>query len=287
MELLAWLLPIVSGACDAGSRGVIKTTSVHGLTLVAAGYLLALPWYLAWLLLDGMPQVDPIFWLYIGVHVPLLVLAQVLMVEAHRRSPLILTMPYLGLTPCFLLGVSPLMGAGTPTLPGAAGVAAVFAGLWILQPIKSFWREPGSGLMVAVALIFAVTSNLDYLALRSSSSPFYLLVDHGLAGMATAGLAVGYVASGRISRAKISPVGAREPLIGYSALIAVSVIAHMLAFRWIPEVPYVIAVKRIGAIYFTVALGICLREREQLGRRLLAVAVVTAGMATVILWGSK
>lgn len=160
-----WSLPLLSGIADASARGVIKLTKVHRLTLIAAGYLFALPFYLVWLVLEGAPRVYPIFWLAVGFHIPLLLLANIMTVEAHRSSPLILTAPYLSLTPAFLLITAPLMGGGSPTWLGGAGVLVITFGLYILnsqngyggwlKPFKNLAKERGSRLMLAVAFIFA------------------------------------------------------------------------------------------------------------------------------------
>jgi len=106
MSWLVWLLPIGAGVADAAKRGVIKLTKVHTFTLLGGGFLFALPYEIAWLFLERPEQVDPSFWFVMLLQVPLLVIAMILTVEAHRTSPLLLTAPYLALTPAFLLVTS-------------------------------------------------------------------------------------------------------------------------------------------------------------------------------------
>lgn len=301
------MFPIASGLCDAASRGVIKATSVHRLTLVAAGFFCALPTYVIWLTIEGVPTVQPVFWILIAAHVPLLALANVLTVEAHRASPLTLTVPYLSLTPAMLLVTSPLMGGGRPTVAGGVGVLVIAVGIYILnlkserrnlwEPFRLVWRELGSRLMLIVAMIFALTANLDYLALRSANAPFYLVVDHGASGAVTAFVILWYLGRKSVTARQVSPIGSWRILWLYGTVIAVSVVTHMLAFQWIPSVPYVIAAKRSGAILFTVSLGIYMsvaigrpgfeRERESLRYRLPGVGLMIIGMIVVILWGKE
>lgn len=296
---------MLSGIADASARGVIKLTKVHRLTLIAAGYLFALPFYAVWLILEGAPQIHPLFWLAIGFHVPLLLLANLLTVEAHRSSPLILTAPYLSLTPAFLLITAPLMGGGNPTWLGGAGVFVITFGLYILnsqngyggllEPFKNFARERGSRLMFFVAIIYAFTANLDFVALKSSSAAFYLLVDHGLVGVLSLILVFIYLGSGKASTQETTPKGSWPALTLYGVAAAASAIPQMLALRWIPVVPYVIASKRAGTIFFTVLLGFIFafvlrrpdfqKEKENLWHRIFGVLLMVLGMIIIILYG--
>jgi hypothetical protein len=305
MVWLVWVFPIFSGAVDAASRGAIKMTKVHRYTLVAGGYLFALPFYLIWLAIEGIPEVKPAFWLAVAVHVPLLVWANVWLVRAHRESPLILTMPVQGFTSAFLLGTAPIMGGGSPTWLGGLGVLILTLGLYVLniqssrlsfwEPLKAIKRESGVRLMLGVAIIFSVTANLDYVAFQNSNAPFYLLIDHGLAGLLMAGMAAGLPLFSKKISDPVSPSGSWKGLALYGVFVALSVVFHLLAFRWIPMVPYVIAGKRAGGIFFAILLGLAmafivkhkdfLKEREDLKYRLPGAAIMVLGMIIIIFWG--
>ncbi len=305
MNVLVWSLPVVSGLADGLYRGAIKLSQVHRFLLLAGSYLFALPFYLPLLAAEGIPEVKPAFWLVLAAHVPLLVVAQILTVEAHRISPLALTAPYLALTTVWLLVTSPLMRSGTPTVWGAGGVIAVTLGLYflnvrdgqrnLLDPFRQLQQERGSVLMFIVSIIFAITANLDYLAFQNANASFYLVVDHGIVGAVCGLLALGYWTFGRVSTKELRPYRWWSlPLCGL--VIAVSVVPHMLAFWWIPNVPYVIAGKRAGVVFFSVAIGIAIslmprfgdryiEERTNLNWRLPGVALVLAGMLAIIFWG--
>ena len=102
--------------CDAASRVFIKGSKVHNFTLISLGLLFALPVYLVWLAFEGIPPFDIDFWVAVSIHVLLFTIATVCMVEAHRRSPLTLTVPYLSLTPAFLLVLQEETGPAIPPL---------------------------------------------------------------------------------------------------------------------------------------------------------------------------
>ena len=306
MNFLIWSLPLLSGMCDASRRIVIKSTKIHNFTLVSCGFMLALPYYFIWLLLEGMPEVKSAFWIAIVFHVPLLLIANVLMVEAHRASPLILTAPYLAFTPAFLLITSPIMKAGTPTWLGVLGVLILTIGLYtintqegqigLLAPFKQLVKEKGSWLMLLVAAIFSITANLDLIAFRNANAPFYLLVDHGLCSVLMAViLIIYYFKSLPNERSVYSPIYAKKVLFFYGLIVAMEVILHLLAFRWIPIVPYVISGKRAGSILLTVGLGFILGiilkhkdyqdERQNLKYRIPGTLLMIIGMIIIICWG--
>jgi hypothetical protein len=295
-----WLLPLLAGALDAAARGIIKATKVHAFTLSVGGFLFTAPFYIVWLIIEGMPDIAPEFWRVVALHVPLLSLASILTIEAHRRSPLILTIPYLSFTPAFLLITAPLMGGGNPTFLGGVGVAIITIGLYVLNihehqvhhfaPLKAFLKERGSQMMLVVALLFSIP------ALRAANAPFYLLVDHGLVAVVMLILMSVYITLGKEHKLSFSPKGFWKALAGFGILIGVASILHMLAFAWIPIVPYVIAAKRSGSIIFTVLLGIIIaylirhkefmRERENLKYRIPGTLIMVLGMVIILLWGS-
>jgi len=306
MHWFIWLLPLLSGAADALCRVFIKTSKIHRLTLIAGGYLFALPFYVAWLMWEGIPETNLAFWKTIVIHVPLLTFANVLFVEAHRRSSLIVVSAYMSFVPAFSLLYSPWVG-GRPTLWGYIGVGVIVCGVYVLNvrtehvgwaaPFKAAWKDVGARFIIAATFILGATSNLDYLALINSNGPFFLLVDHGLIMVVTMAVAGMYMVFGKVPRQEFFHRGIVRPLAGYGLVLAASVILHLLAFRWIPIVSYVIAGKRCGAIFSAVAFGVFLgfvakrqdfqKEREELRYRIPGILLMIAGMIVIILWGRR
>ncbi|MBU1036589.1 hypothetical protein KKF32_00960 [Patescibacteria group bacterium] len=309
-EFLGWLLPPVAGVADGLTRGIIKLTKVHKFILIGFGFLFALPYYLGWLMIEGIPVVQPLFWKTVAFHVPLMILALILQVEAHRCSPLILTAPYLSLTPAFLLIISPILGGGRMTVWGVIGVLIITVGLYLLNtktetdsqnvsllaPLRQLKKEKGSRYMLWVSFLFAVTSNLDYLAFKNSSLPFYLAIDHGLIGIICVILALIYRTSGRIKPKEITPKGSWRILMLMGVALACSTIPFLLALIWNPVVPYAISGKRIGMILTTVGIGLVIsvikrfrgrhsEEHAQLKCRIPGILLMIIGMVIIIYWG--
>ena len=106
------------------------------------------------------------------------VAANLAFIEAVRRSPLSLTIPLLSLTPVFttLLAI-PLLGE-IPETRQWLGIAAVVVGAFWLNlsrgsiSLRNAWeafgREPGSRLMVAVALMWSLAMPLDKMAVGAA-----------------------------------------------------------------------------------------------------------------------
>lgn len=128
---------------------------------------------------------SPALWPFSGflaVAVPLEALAIYGYHVAIARSPLSLTLPMLAFTPVFLLVVGYFVLGEAPTLMGYCGVLLVTTGAYMLHlapgmgwtgPLRSIWKEPGSRIMLGVALIYSVTASLGKKLVLLSSAPFF------------------------------------------------------------------------------------------------------------------
>lgn len=306
MQWIVWLLPIASGGLDASSRVVIKITNVNKFLLAGFGFLFAVPWYLAWLFSQGMPAIHAGFWLAIAGVVPIGIIASLLTIEAHRRSPFILTAPYLSLTPAFLLITSPLMGGGNPTLIGVIGILITVIGVYILncsqgrinflEPFRALLRERGSLYMVITSFLFAITTNLDFIGISNANVGMYMTINHGLLGISNLALGAFLYRKEKVSAFVPAFKKSLWAFVAYGAFIGIQMILHMTAFQWIPSVPYVISAKRVGAVLLTVAVGIFLslwsrargkhqEERKDLAFRSIGIFIMLLGMVLVIFYG--
>lgn len=306
-----WLLPLISGMADAFLRNFITFPGrrLHQFILTAAGYLLALPYYILGLWWAGMPEIRPQFWFFAGIEIPLLVWAQILTVRAHKSAPITLVVPLHAILPAVLLATSWLMKGRVPTRWGVAGVLILTTGLYMLNlvskekrirwfdPFLRVFREPGLRCMLGAIGLYSITSNLDYGAWQSANTPFFLLVVHGACGLISFLLAFWYARTGRMGHEEADVRGLLPMLALYGAVMMLSVVPQITAFSWIAVVPYVIAEKRTGAILFAVGMGLAIsllpryaerhkEEREYLRYRIPGTFIMIGGMILIILWGS-
>jgi drug/metabolite transporter (DMT)-like permease len=234
---------------------------------------------LFWLL--PHPPLDGVFWRTIAAMVPLELLALVLYVKALQRSPLSLTLPFLSLTPVFLLGTSAVILGEMPTPLGVAGVVCIVLGAFllhlrawregVLQPLRLIWREPGSRYMIATALIYSVTADLGKRAILHSSPLAFGLIYFAVLSVAflpVVVLTVGWRGVAAIRRREFAPIGLWEALM---------IIAHVLAIVQ-TNVSYMIAVKRTSQL-FGLAYGAWWFGERQMAQRWLGTLVMLAGVA--------
>lgn len=296
--LLAIILAIGSGILDASSRIAIKASKFDPFLLLGIGFLSALPLYAVWLAYTGIPNIKEGFWIVVAFHVPLLLLAQWMTVKAHRVSQLTVAAPYLSLTTLFLFVTSPLMVGAIPTLWGFMGAVLIISGIVFVHTGEGFgalWRtfqsEPGVRYLIGVATIYAVTANLDKIALDASNAPFFLVVDASF--LAIGAFALHVITKNHNKETRNHGKMNYHPAVIYGLVVAVSVIAHMIALGLTDQVPYVIAGKRAGTVLFATLSGLLLGllstthkgEMHDAKRKIIASLVVIAGTLLVVLFG--
>jgi len=145
--------------------------------------LFGMPLLLVSLLFIDIPPLDSTFWIAVCAALPLEIVALILYTRALKVSPISLSVPFLALTPVFLIVTSELIVGEKVSLQGIAGIILMAAGSYSLNlhriredlfaPFRAIWREKGSVMMVAVAFIYSFTSALGKLAIEHSSPIFF------------------------------------------------------------------------------------------------------------------
>ena len=245
------------------------------------------PFFLVWWLWLGGPGPEAGYWLPGLGSVVLNLAANLAFLQAVRIAPLSLTIPVLSLTPVFttllavpVLGEVPsarqivgvvLVVAGVVWLNSGGGRAASLAGLW-----RSLWHEKGSQLMVLTALCWSLAMPLDKIALAASGPPF-----HGLA--LNAGVAVGALLAlaGRGQTGELRRLGSHWGLL--TLIVIVGAVALILILLAIPMVwiGFIETMKRGLGSFLALVWGRLYFGEEVTGRKVLAVAVIAAGVALI------
>lgn len=270
---------------DAVTKYYLSDYSARELALVrsvGAGLLLA-----PLLLLQPFPHIPGGAWAWLAAVIPLEILAMLLYMQAIRASPLALTLPYLAFTPVFTTVTGLLILGERVTAPGAGGILLVTAGAWLLQrepgkrqswlaPLRAIRREPGSRRMLAVAVIYSVSSVigkklLEYLPVTVFAPLYYLLVGGGML------LLFSFRQPDCVRVLWRRP----KPQLAITLLMAVMVMTHFLAIMRV-EAAYMLAVKR-ASLLFGIIYGALLFGEKQLKQHLLAGALMTAGAALLAL----
>ncbi len=285
---LALLCALSLAAADAFTKKWLGRHGAAELVMVRFGLaaVLLIPWLFA------HPPTLPAapFWLWVGTALPLEVLAMVLYVLAIRDNPLADTLPYMAFTPVFASLIGWLLLGEQISAHGLAGVLLVTLGAYTLNlnhacradprtwlaPFFAIYRQRGSRLMLAVALIYSVTSvqgkgAMQYMAGIEFGAFYFVLL-----GALTFGVfAWREPASVRIL---LKPPPAA---ILVAALMAAMVVTHFLALEKI-QTAYMIAVKRTS-ILFGILFGALLFGDRRLPQHLAAGSVMVAGVALIAL----
>lgn len=268
---------------DALSKKALTDTDELVIVWVREGY--ALPFLALGFLFVDIPALDRTFWLTVAFLVPLEVLALILYVRAIRLSPLSLTIPFMALSPVFIVLMAFVFLGELPGIAGLVGILMIAVGAYtlnagasrpgLLGPIKAIAAERGSVLMIIVSLIYSVTSTLGKVALQHSSPVFFGFFYPFLI---TAALTLFIMARGKFTKVfsepkKFAPIGF------FSALM---IITHFTALG-LTQVAYMISVKRTSLL-FSVLYGHFLFKEVNVRERLVGSAIMLAGVAMIVLF---
>jgi drug/metabolite transporter (DMT)-like permease len=188
MEHVWILFGLLSALSLATNNALLKKTFVKHNEYVVTwlAYFVTMILLLALLPLISIPRIGSGFYGAFLIGLPLEIIAIVLYIKALKYSPLSLTLPFLSLTPVFLIVVSYLLVGETVSALGALGIVCITIGGYtlnirefrkgIFQPFAAIFRERGSVYMILVAFIYSITASLGKKAIAHSSPMFFAVV---------------------------------------------------------------------------------------------------------------
>lgn len=258
-------------------------------TVGTAMVVLALPFILPLLIgRESLPLSKDLMILII-VQIPFEVLAYYMYLRAIRMAPLSLSVPYLSFTPVFTIITAAVILHERVSGVGFLGILMVTVGAYVLNieryvhhplaPLKAIFKSPGARRMLAVALIWSLTSTLGKKGVQLSDPMFF-----GVVYMVALSLPMTAIAGWRIRRHKVSVnlKGRNMTWVLFGGLAtALSMIAHFHAIKLAP-VSYMIAVKRTSLIFSVLYGGIIFKE-EQIKRRLIGTCIMLSGAVILYL----
>ncbi len=228
--------------------------------------------------LDALTK--PGFWRLVILNGSLNVVAYVFFIRAFRLSDASLVAPLVLLTPVLMLVTSPIMTGETAPPMGVLGVILTVLGVGLLDANQDkklnfgvFIRHAGPRYMIVTASIWSICANLDKLAVKASTPLIYMTSLSAFIAICSLGY---WLASGRPGAA---PKALRHALVAGSAMsfgTALQMWALTVLFT-----PYVIAIKRLSALFTVLASGRVLKEET--GGRLLGAGVMLAGAVMIVL----
>jgi drug/metabolite transporter (DMT)-like permease len=267
---------------DADDRAILAAQWAAGALLLTVACLIAYPDLTRRPIETLASLTQPGFWRILAWSGALNVVAYALYIRAFRLSDASLVAPLVLLTPVLMLVTSPIMvGEHVPPM-GVFGVVFTVLGVGLLDAgqangrrfnFAGFARDRGARAMIATAVIWSVTANLDKLGVKASTPLIWIAT----LTLIIAFCALLYWLAGprRAPHAK-----ALRFAVGAGSAMALGNAAQMWALT-ILFTPYVIAIKRLSALFTVLASGVVLKEDS--GGRFLGAAVMLLGAAMIAL----
>lgn len=248
--------------------------------------LFALPVLVPILFFIEIPSLDRTFWLATLCALPLEIAALILYTKALKVSPISLTMPFLALTPLFLIIMAYIIVGETVSIYGGIGIMLVVLGSYtlnlhkmkydLLEPVKAIFREKGSVMIILVAFIFSITASLGKVAIDHSSPIFFGSFYFVLITILFTPIAMVKNRGGlKISKKDILPLSS----IGVT--FALMIIFHMLAMSLV-NVAYMISIKRTSLL-FSILYGHLLFKEEKIAEKALGAIIMFLGFVLIII----
>jgi len=204
------------------------------------------------------------FWIALLTGGTLNLITTILYMKALKASDLSVTVPMVTFTPLFLLITSPIMVGEFPSIKGFMGILLIAAGSYLLHlekirqgiwaPFKSLVKEKGPRLMLMVAFIWSITSNIDKIGIQNSSVVVWATAIHlfNIVGM----IPVIWITS----RSHISQLREhRKILVPMGFIDALKYICQLAALQF-TLVAYVISIKRTSAILCVIFGAVFFKE---------------------------
>jgi len=246
----------------------------------------ALPFLVPLLFFIEIPSLGNKFWLALLIGGSLNVITTILYMKAIKHSDLSITVPMVTFTPLFLLLTSPLIVGEFPSFFGLIGVLLIVAGSYTLNikqrhegylaPFKALLKEKGPKLMLLVAFIWSITSNIDKIGVQNSSAIFWVITTDIFIALIMFPIMIYKSRTNmhhiRTSYKVLLPIGLFSAIASIFQVIAIS----------LTLVAYVISIKRTSAI-MSVLFGHLIFKEEGVKERLLGAVIMVIGVLFIVL----
>lgn len=230
--IYAFICAISLATADALSKRVLDNSDPYIVAWVRVGY--TVPFMILLIPFVDIPELDSVFFLVTFLSLPLDITAVFLYMKAIKVSPLSLTLPFLSLTPIFLIGTSYIILGERPDKSGLTGIIMVVTGAYLLnvhtvnrgflEPFKAIVKEKGSVLMIIVAFTFSLGACLGKIAVQHSE-PIFFSVTYSLLLSFILFLIISFKTKQFFSKAIARPV----PFLFIGMLMAIMMTTHLKA----------------------------------------------------------
>jgi uncharacterized membrane protein len=275
LGILSGLFHSLMGAC---SKKALKKSNQYTTAFAYAGF--SLPFLLITLFWLDLAPVNFTFWWATLISSFLSVFCIVLFMRALSITDLSLALPFLSLTPVFLIFTSKLMLGEFPTTLGILGILLIVSGAYVLElnqekgvlgPFRALRKNKGIHLILIVAFIYAFSSNFNKIAILNSNPITYLVIVQTISALIFL-LLIYFKSKQNLAEIKSNFFS----LLPIGLFVALSLLAQMTALT-LSIVPYIISLKRSSAL-FAVILGFLIFKEKNIKPKLLGAAIMVFGV---------
>lgn len=270
---------------DALTKKALKSSNEYLIALFRLFFTLPLL-LIIWFFIP-VPELDKEFYKAFFIALPVELVTIVLYIKALKVSPLSLTLPFLALTPIFLIFNSFFIVGEKVSLWGGSGIFLIASGSYFLniseikkgifEPFKAITKEKGSMLMICVALLYSITSSLGKVAIEHSSPLFFGITYFFALTVLFAPIAL-WIGKGDLKSFIVSKKFNAMAIPGL--FYAIMVVTHMTAMD-LTKVAYMISVKR-ASLLIGVLYGYILFKEENIKDRALGALLMFIGFLVVV-----
>ncbi len=284
---MLWILLAFACGFFTATQGAVAKKVMDGtnyLLVTWAASLFSLPFFGTYLLVrsEPLPTITPIVIFYLALGGALLVAAVSLYFKALRVGELSRDIPLLSLTPVMMMATSYVMLDQQVSLQGALSIVVVVVGCLLLQRapgrsfvdmLRAFVYEPGSRLMLMVALIWSITANIDKLCMNEIGPTYY-------PALANVTITLFFIPLLVITKTPVKRAAVQlwKPLVLIGIIQVLMNVSQMAAVHVAPHVAYVITLKRGGLLLSGLLWGAMLFHERNTGWRLAGSVVIMLGL---------
>jgi uncharacterized membrane protein len=279
--IFALLTALSASIKDIFSKHGLKNANLNEYIITWSLKFFSLILIIPLLIFTGIPSLGNYFWHALFIGGILNTIAALLYMKAIKNSDLSLTIPMTTFTPLFLLATSPIILHEFPSIYGLIGIILIVIGSYTLNikekhkgflaPFKALLRNDGPKLMLTVAFIWSITSNIDKIGIKNSS-PIFWVISNMIFWSILLSIIMIIKSKKSIKNIPLNlkvliPIGVFDGLAAITQMIAVNMTL----------VAYVISIKRTSSI-LSVLSGYFIFKEKNIKERLLGVVIMVIGV---------
>ena len=282
--LFAMLTAISESLKDVISKRSLKNVDEYVVAWSLAGFTLPILIPILWII--DIPPLNAQFWYALLISGSLNVFSWILYIKAIKVSDLSLTVPLITFTPLFILVTSPIIVQEYPSVVDAIGILLIVIGSYTLNlkqrnqgylaPFKALLAQKGPKLMLGVAFIWSISSNVDKIGVQNSSPTLWAIALFSFVAVGIFPIAL------YKSRRKFKQVISYFPVLFPIGIFNSAAILFQMKAINIALVAQVIAVKRMSAL-ITVFLGYLVFKEKGIRERATGAAIMILGVILITL----